>query len=502
MTRHRSRCDRLSRPGKSPRPPLALPPPKAASRAVHSTIKSTSFFRLCFPCLCSAVSSAWNSRGWKSPERPFLAEAPALDGTGGAFASECPAVAMPWVENMLHVCYMLSWYQIVSNLKPGCRCGARRSGARGMPVAAATLLMGATVALLALPSGRPEGMPHCRRLDGSGVALRGAPAATMRAGGSPDIAPTSAEPSAAKQTATPEMLRLGAVRAAGVGFGSLAVLTLLLPGAPDFWQAAEGATLLPPAPLLTLGGMLCLVVAGWSAFGTEMHPITAKARGLVPLPGYSFQILGLSAVVLSSASVALSWYPLPFAAATPAGSLPLELAHCVVPVALWQADAWLLRYLNPHVEWAADSTSLSSNYRAEHGASLLGAALALLGVAWFEVYVQQMIAVPLTLAGWPLLASAGVIALNAGLVRERGRVAARMPQSNPHVLNWCCRVLETQAPPLSRPPRYPTPPPQLNHALANGLLNGIACAEFYWTVSLLFSLSGSALPVGIYHHLM
>jgi len=42
----------------------------------------------------------------------------------------------------------------------------------------------------------------------------------------------------------------------------------------------------------------------------------------------------------------------------------------------------------------------------------------------------------------------------------------------------------------------------INHALANGLLNGIACAEFYWTVALLFSLSGSALPVGIYHHLM
>jgi len=93
----------------------------------------------------------------------------------------------------------------------------------------------------------------------------------------------------------------------------------------------------------------------------------------------------------------------------------------------------------------------------EHGNSLIGAALALLGVIWFEVYVQQMLAAPLTLAGWPLLGSASLIALNAGLI---------------------------------------------NHALANGLLNGIACAEFYWTVSLLFSLSGSALPVGIYHHLM
>ena len=39
-------------------------------------------------------------------------------------------------------------------------------------------------------------------------------------------------------------------------------------------------------------------------------------------------------------------------------------------------------------------------------------------------------------------------------------------------------------------------------ALANGVLNGILCAEFYWTVSLMFGLSNSALPVGIYHHLM
>ena len=30
----------------------------------------------------------------------------------------------------------------------------------------------------------------------------------------------------------------------------------------------------------------------------------------------------------------------------------------------------------------------------------------------------------------------------------------------------------------------------------------LLCAEFYWTVSLMFGLSNSVLPVGIYHHLM
>ena len=71
--------------------------------------------------------------------------------------------------------------------------------------------------------------------------------------------------------------------------------------------------------------------------------------------------------------------------------------------------------------------------------------------------MQQMLAAPLTVAGWPLLASVSLIALNAGL---------------------------------------------LNHKLANGLVNGIVCMEFYWTVSLMFGVSNSVLPVGIYHHLM
>ena len=41
----------------------------------------------------------------------------------------------------------------------------------------------------------------------------------------------------------------------------------------------------------------------------------------------------------------------------------------------------------------------------------------------------------------------------------------------------------------------------LNHHLANGFVNGVACADFYWSVSLMFSLSNSVLPVTIYHTL-
>jgi hypothetical protein len=138
-----------------------------------------------------------------------------------------------------------------------------------MVVAGVSLLLGLPAALLAPQSGRPRPvvMPRYLRLDGRGVLQRGAPAATMRAGDPPDTMRMATGPSAALEDAAPETLRLGEIRAAGVGLGSFAVLALLLPGAPDFWQAAEGATLLPPAPILTLAGMLCLVVAGWSASG-------------------------------------------------------------------------------------------------------------------------------------------------------------------------------------------------------------------------------------------
>ena len=97
----------------------------------------------------------------------------------------------------------------------------------------------------------------------------------------------------------------------------------------------------------------------------------------------------------------------------------------------------------PHVDWTDEATSLPANYGAEHDAAL-GAFAAWLGVCWFEVYVQQLLASPLTLAGWPLLASAALIAANAGFI---------------------------------------------NHRLANGLVNGIQCTEFYWTCLLYTSPS-------------
>ena len=88
--------------------------------------------------------------------------------------------------------------------------------------------------------------------------------------------------------------------------------------------------------------------------------------------------------------------------------------------------------------------------------SLLSVAINLFALFWFETYVQQLVVSPLSQAGWPLIASATLIALTAGF---------------------------------------------LNHHLANGFVNGVACADFYWSVSLMFSLSNSVLPVTIYHTL-
>ena len=245
------------------------------------------------------------------------------------------------------------------------------------------------------------------------------------------------------------LLREGELRAAAVTGVSGLSLVATLTSQPDFWQLPDNM-LANPVPIATLVAMGALVAAAWSAFGTDLHPITAKARDIEPPPALTFQVLGLSGVLVSSAAIAFGWYPLPVA------GNGIELAHCILPFALWQTDTLLLRWMMPHVEFTPDATSLAANYRAEHD-SALNAALACLGVVWFEVYVQQMLAAPLTDAGWPLLASASLIALNAGL---------------------------------------------LNHRLANGLVNGVVCMEFYWTVSLMFGLSNSVLPVGIYHHLM
>jgi len=250
----------------------------------------------------------------------------------------------------------------------------------------------------------------------------------------------------------------GIQRATAVVIATVVYLAVLLQALPQYWKPADDTVWLPAAPLLTLCGMSTLMVLAWCAFGTDLHPIVATARGVVPAPpAYSFHVLGMSAVLLASCAVAFGWSPLPLALGSPDGSVARELAHCSVALALWKLDALLMRWLAPTVDWPAGAVSLAVNYRAEHGANPVGAALACLGVVWFEVYVQQLLASPFTLAGWPFLVSALLIGFSAGFV---------------------------------------------NHSLANGTLNGMECADFYWTVSLLFTLSGSALPVGIYHHLM
>jgi len=245
-----------------------------------------------------------------------------------------------------------------------------------------------------------------------------------------------------------ELLPESASRAALPIGGSAVALALALPQTPEYWNI--GSATMPMVPITTMGVMFAIVMLAWTAFGTEMHPITAKARGVEPPPGNTFQVLGLTGPIFASAALAFGMHALPVAGTS------IEAMHCLLPFALWYVDVALLKWLNPHVEWPEEATSLSANYKAEH-ATPVSAALQLLGVFMFEVYVQQMLGAGLSLSGWPLLGVAGLIATSAGVV---------------------------------------------NHALANGLLNGILCGEFYWTVSLMFGLSNSALPVGIYHHLM
>jgi len=246
--------------------------------------------------------------------------------------------------------------------------------------------------------------------------------------------------------AAPESLK----RAGAVVAVSALILCVTLPHLPEFWTFSADATGSPAAPLCTIAIMFAIVVAAWSQFGAELHPITCRARGVEKPDGYSFHILGLSGPMLASLALTVGGYSLQMI------GTPLELAHALLPFVLWHVDTRILRWANPHVEWSDEAVRLAPNYLAEYE-PLWMAPLACVGVLAFEVYVQELIAGPLTLAGWPLLLSAGLIALSAGLV---------------------------------------------NHALANGLMNGVLCAEFYWTVSLMFSLSNSVLPVGLYHHLM
>ena len=45
---------------------------------------------------------------------------------------------------------------------------------------------------------------------------------------------------------------------------------------------------------------------------------------------------------------------------------PYQVAQCALPLALWQIDVRLLRFLNPQISWPENATSLQPNYRAEY----------------------------------------------------------------------------------------------------------------------------------------
>ena len=179
-----------------------------------------------------------------------------------------------------------------------------------------------------------------------------------------------------------EVLPATVGRSSAVRAGSTALFAACVPGLPDWWSTASLDPGACSVPLLTMAASSALVAAGWSACGTDLHPITAKARGMTPPKSYTFQLLGLSAPLLASAAVALGWQPLPVTyqpqrhlrdtsataghlSATAghlsaAAGLPLscrwstsravprqvagsgvELAHAVLPFALWSIDVRL-----------------------------------------------------------------------------------------------------------------------------------------------------------------
>ena len=226
----------------------------------------------------------------------------------------------------------------------------------------------------------------------------------------------------------------GSQRSFSLLLGVAFYLGTLLAIQPLFWSPQLPANPAPLPPLITLLGMMVLVSSAWAVFGADLHPIIANARGLPAPHAYTFHVLGMSAVLLASASVAFGWYPLPLAFGAPESNVVLEIGHCAVALVMWKIDALLMRWLSPHYDWPTDATSLVANYKAEHGKSLAGALLACLGVVWFEVYIQQLIASPLTQAGWPLLASALLISLSAGLVRHPVIVGT-------HHLEKCCLAM-------------------------------------------------------------
>ena len=108
-----------------------------------------------------------------------------------------------------------------------------------------------------------------------------------------------------------EVLPATVGRSSAVLAGSAALFAACVPGLPDWWSTASLDPGACSVPLLTMAASSALVAAGWSACGTDLHPITAKARGVTPPKSYTFQLLGLSAPLLASAAVASGWQPLP-----------------------------------------------------------------------------------------------------------------------------------------------------------------------------------------------
>ena len=186
------------------------------------------------------------------------------------------------------------------------------------------------------------------------------------------------------QPYSPTLVPESARRCALIGGGSLLLTSLTLPNAPVDWGGSGLDVGLSLPPLLTLFGMFSFTAVGWKAFGADMHPVTAKARGLEPPPAYAFTMLGLGGALLGASALAFNAHPLPVAASG------VELLHCALPLALWQLDTRLLQWLNPQIEWPDDATSLPANYGVEYDNDPLAAGLALFGVLAFEVYVQQV----------------------------------------------------------------------------------------------------------------
>ena len=76
------------------------------------------------------------------------------------------------------------------------------------------------------------------------------------------------------------VLPASALRAALPIGASALLLSATLPRLPEFSSLDAISLSASPAVFATILGALGVVVLAWRRFGTELHPITAKARGL------------------------------------------------------------------------------------------------------------------------------------------------------------------------------------------------------------------------------